>query len=158
MIVHKNTESKSELRQTTAEADGGSAAWLPQIDGGSPVPLYEQIIEQVAMAVAVKALRPGDALPSVRRLAAQLRINPNTAARVGRELDRLGLARSIRGVGSVVAEGAAKQAPVVARRVMDRELSGVVQVAHRLGMSLEELLGQIKQRWQQAGDRPGTED
>ena len=58
MIVQKNT-----------------TAWLPHLDLQSDKPLYEQLVESVALAVASAELKPGDELPSVRSLAARLRIN-----------------------------------------------------------------------------------
>lgn len=124
----------------------------PHLDTASAVPLYEQMIEQVALAVAAGHLQPGDALPSVRELAATLRINPNTAARALRELDRLGLAQAVRGVGSVVAEGAATVAPEIAGRILERELAGAVKVARQLRMSQQQLLAAVERQWKEDTD------
>ena len=74
------------------------------------MPIYEQIVESVALAIAASELRDGDALPSVRGLAAELRVDPNTAARALKELERLGLATAHPGKGSVVAKNAAAAA------------------------------------------------
>jgi GntR family transcriptional regulator len=75
------------------------------VNASSGVPIYLQIETQVKQAVAAGALRPGDELPSVRRLAADLRINPNTAARAYQELERGSVIRTVPGGGTYVADG-----------------------------------------------------
>ncbi|HEV8385542.1 MAG TPA: GntR family transcriptional regulator [Candidatus Acidoferrales bacterium] len=71
----------------------------------SGLPLYLQIEAQVKQAVAAAALKTGDALPSVRKLAADLRINPNTVARAYQDLERDGIIRTVPGGGCYVADG-----------------------------------------------------
>jgi|SRR5579884_518966 len=66
------------------------------------VPIYLQIESQVKHAIAAGALRQGDALPPVRKLAAELRINPNTVARAYQALERDGVLRSVPGGGCYV--------------------------------------------------------
>ena len=126
--------------------------WLPTFRPESPLPIYEQIVESVALAVAAGELRAGDALPSVRGLAAGLRINPNTAARSLKELERLGLATPRQGVGSVVAGSAAAAARRIARVALDRELDATVAVALELGIGIDELTDSLQRRWKEAGD------
>jgi GntR family transcriptional regulator len=126
--------------------------WLPRVDTESPVPVYEQIVEQVALAVTAGELAPDDLLPSVRGLAAQLRINPNTAARAVRELEQAGLSRAVRGVGSVVDAQAKKVARQLAAGALRRELDGVIAVVRRLGMSLDDLERELRLRWREAND------
>ena len=76
-----------------------------RIHSGSGVPIYLQIEAQVKQAVAAGALRTGEALPSTRKLAAELRINPNTVARAYQDLERDGVTRSVPGGGTFVADG-----------------------------------------------------
>lgn len=123
-----------------------------EIDETSPVPLYEQLLEQAALAVAAGRLAVGDGLPSVRNLAAELRINPNTAARALREMERYGLAEARRGLGSVVAEGARQAAGPLARRALARQLGGVVDVGRQLGLDLTEIQAALAERWEEAND------
>ena len=78
---------------------------LLHVNPASGVPLYLQIQNQVKQAVGAGALKPGDALPSVRKLAADLRINPNTVARAYTELEREAVIRTVPGGGTFVAEG-----------------------------------------------------
>ena len=75
------------------------------VNPSSGLPLYLQIQAQVKNAVAAGALRPGDALPSVRKLASDLRINPNTVARAYLELEREGVISAVPGGGTFVADG-----------------------------------------------------
>ena len=76
-----------------------------RIDAASAVPMYAQVVEQVRTLVALRALRPGDKLPSVRELAAQVRINRNTAAKAYQLLEAMGVLETRAGQGTFVAEG-----------------------------------------------------
>jgi GntR family transcriptional regulator len=78
---------------------------LVHLNPSSGVPVYLQLEAQVKQAVAAGALRAADALPSVRKLAAELRINPNTVARAYQNLERDGVIRSVPGGGTFVADG-----------------------------------------------------
>ena len=78
---------------------------LIHVNPGSGVPLYLQIESQMKHAIAAGALKAGDALLPVRKLAAELRINPNTVARAYHNLERDGIIRTIPGGGTYVAEG-----------------------------------------------------
>ena len=126
-----------------------TTVWLPHLDLQSDKPLYEQLVESVALAVASGELKPGDELPSVRSLAARLRINPNTAARALRMMEREGLSRAVRGVGSVVAENAQRHAKGRARQSLDRELDSTVNVARRLGLDLESVIKALRKKWKE---------
>ena len=75
-----------------------------QLDERSSKPLYEQIIEQFKLLVMRESLRPGDAIPSVRRLAAELGITPSTVAKAYRELERQGVIETIRAKGTFIAQ------------------------------------------------------
>jgi GntR family transcriptional regulator len=77
---------------------------LFQINPSSGVPIYVQIETQVKNAIASGALKRDQTLPSVRRLASELGINPNTVARAYQELERDGLIASVPGGGTYVAE------------------------------------------------------
>jgi len=75
------------------------------VNPSSGLPLYLQIEAQVKQAVAAAALKADDTLPSVRKLAADLRINPNTVARAYQNLERDGVIRTVPGGGCYVADG-----------------------------------------------------
>jgi GntR family transcriptional regulator len=73
-----------------------------RVQPGLGVPIYLQIEAQVKQAIAANALKLDDALPSVRKLAAELRINPNTVARAYQDLERDGILRTVPGGGCFV--------------------------------------------------------
>ena len=75
-----------------------------QVTPGSPTPIYRQIVEQIRHGVATGARQAGDPLPSIRSLAEQLVINPNTVAKAYNELVRDGVIEARQGRGFVVAE------------------------------------------------------
>lgn len=77
---------------------------LVHVNPSSGLPLYLQVESQLKHAVAAGALRQGDALPSVRKLATELRINPNTVARAYQDLEREGVIRTVPGGGTYVAD------------------------------------------------------
>jgi GntR family transcriptional regulator len=77
---------------------------LLHLNPASGVPIYLQIENQVKHYVAAGALKPGDALPSVRKVAADMRVNPNTVARAYQNLERDGILRTVPGGGTYVAE------------------------------------------------------
>jgi len=110
-----------------------------QIDPRSPTPLYAQIATRLRLAVAAAELRPGDALPSVRQLAARLRVNPATVVQAYRDLETEGFVEMRQGAGTFVrdvqpdkrASERARQAVALVRRMLAD--------AGRLGVSVEEL-------------------
>jgi DNA-binding transcriptional regulator YhcF (GntR family) len=79
------------------------------IDPSNGVAIYEQVVRQVVFAVADAALQTGDLVPSVRELARELAINPNTVARAYRQLQDDGILQSVRGTGLAVADGACRR-------------------------------------------------
>ena len=77
---------------------------LLHLNPSSGVPIYLQIENQVKHYIAAGALASGDALPSVRKVAADMRINPNTVARAYQNLERDGMLRSVPGGRTYVAD------------------------------------------------------
>ena len=114
-----------------------------RIDPRSPTPLYAQISARLRMAIAAGELSPGDALPSVRQLASQLRINPATVVQAYRDLESEGLVATRQGAGtfvlSVPAERRDTERGLEARRLVREMLAE----AGRLGISVGELRGAV---------------
>jgi GntR family transcriptional regulator len=77
-----------------------------QIDFGDNLPIYDQVVRQIKFAVAGGVLRENELVPSVRELARELTINPNTVARAYHRLQDEGILTSVRGTGLAVAAGA----------------------------------------------------
>jgi GntR family transcriptional regulator len=82
---------------------------LFHIDASNGLAIYDQIVRQVKFAVAGGVLKPGEMMPSVRELARDLAINPNTIARAYRELRDDRVIDPVRGTGLEVAAGACEQ-------------------------------------------------
>lgn len=80
-----------------------------QIDFNDELSIHDQVVRQVKFAVAGEALREGELIPSVRELARELAINPNTVARSYRQLQDDGVLVAVRGTGLAVAEGAVRR-------------------------------------------------
>lgn len=113
---------------------------LLHVNPSTGLPIYLQIQAQVKHAVAAGALRAGDALPSVRKLASDLRINPNTVARAYLELEREGVIAAVPGGGTFVADRV--PGPLKAERVRRfRPLARQVAVEGRqLRLSRDEIV------------------
>lgn len=73
------------------------------LDYKSNKPIYEQIIEQIKFHVMKGYLKPGDAIPSVRKLALELKITPGTVSKAYQELERQQIIETIRGKGTFIA-------------------------------------------------------
>lgn len=78
------------------------------IDFQNGLPIYEQVVRQVKFAVAGQDFKEGELVPSVREIARELAINPNTVARAFRQLQTEGVLQPVRGTGLAVAAGAAE--------------------------------------------------
>ena len=101
--------------------------------------IYEQIVRQVKYAVAGGALKPGELVPSVRELARELAINPNTVARAYRELQRDRVIETVRGTGLEVASGAAERCRNERIKLIRARLKQVLAEAKRSGLNGDEL-------------------
>ena len=110
---------------------GHAMTMLLQIHPDSPVPIYEQIVNQVVFAVASGALEPGTMIPSVRELGPQLLVHPNTVARAFQELERLQVLSARRGRGMEVTA----EAPAVCRAQRQEIVRGRIREALREAVS-----------------------
>ena len=110
------------------------------VDPRSGVPIYLQIVEQVKRSVALGVLAPGEQLPTVKQLAADLVVNPNTVARAYRDLERDGIIQTMPGRGSFVAgnETVAGAKRAVAD-VADQALIQAVREARSMGLARNDL-------------------
>ena len=108
------------------------------IDPRSHIPIYLQIVDAVRSAIAAGVYRPGETLPSLRALALELHVNPNTVQRAYDELEREGLVYSERGKGLFVAEGGTKAAQAHARLSVVHRFEDVLRTAAGAGISAAE--------------------
>ncbi|NWF84870.1 MAG: GntR family transcriptional regulator [Bryobacteraceae bacterium] len=114
--------------------------------------LHEQVLYAARKAIVGGKLAAGDAFPSVRTLARELKINPNTAHKVVERLTAEGLLEVMPGIGCVVAKAAAGSRSEK-KRLLDREVEALVVEARRLGLGLEELQGAVEEHWMTLGGR-----
>ena len=117
-----------------------------EIDAKSGVPFYRQIIEQVKFALARDDLAPGDRLPTVRQLAVDLSINPNTVIRAYRELELEGIIESHQGSGTFVGQRALEVDPLEKKRMLDQILTDLLARASSYGFTIEAVLAGLSRR------------
>jgi len=117
-----------------------------QLDIKSGVPFYRQVIDQVRSAIATGRLEPGDRLPTVRQLAVDLSINPNTVSRAYTELELTGLVETQMGSGTFVGQRSVEQDDVERRRMLDQICQEFLSRASSHGFSLDDILANLEQR------------
>ena len=116
------------------------------IDIKSGVPFYRQIIEQIKFAIASGELEPGDRLPTVRQLAVDLSINPNTVIRAYRELEIEGVLDTQQGSGTFVGNEKPEVNRLEKQRMLDQILTELLARASSYGLSLDDVLEGLRQR------------
>jgi GntR family transcriptional regulator len=124
-----------------------------QLDPQSGVPVYRQIIDQVQGGVASGALRTGDQLPTVRQLAVDLAINPNTVVRAYRELELGGLLESNQGTGTFIRAQEFAGGEQVRARQLARIVNECVARAGAAGFTVQDLLEQLRSVAQESSKR-----
>jgi GntR family transcriptional regulator len=114
---------------------------MTAIEWSDGAPIYRQLKERVVAMMLDGLLKPGDALPSVRQVAAEYQLNPITVSRAYQELADEALVEKRRGLGMYVMEGASEKLLVSERdRFLRDEWPLVLERIQRLGLSLEKLL------------------
>src|SRR5437660_1074421 len=126
-----------------SNAEVGSFAF--RLDGHSGVPVYRQLIDQVQGAIASGALRPGDQLPTVRLVAVELAINPNTVLRAYREMEIRGILDTQQGTGTFIADRQTEAPKEERQRQLAQLVSEFVSRAGAAGMTVNELIDQLQQ-------------
>jgi GntR family transcriptional regulator len=117
-----------------------------RLDLHSGVPVYRQIIDQVMGGIAAGALAPGDQLPTVRQVAVDLSINPNTVMRAYRELEIRGVLETQQGTGTFISHQKVKRDEVERRRQLSQLVGELVSRAGAAGFTLDELLEELHER------------
>ena len=117
-----------------------------QLNFKSGKPVYLQVVDQVKAAAASGAIRPGEALPSIRPLAEELRVNRNTIAKAYSELESLGVVETQPGRGCFLKENNGAVRKEVRRRLLIAEIDQTLVQAHHLQVSRKELLELIHER------------
>ena len=123
---------------------------MTAVEWNDGAPIYRQLKERVVAMMLDGVLKPGDALPSVRQVAAEYQLNPITVSRAYQELADDQLVEKRRGLGMYVTEGAAARLMTSERdRFLREEWPMVLERIQRLGLDPKELLDP-KSKWGQA--------
>lgn len=110
-------------------------------------PIYEQIASQITAQILSGALRPGEALPSIRALAKDLKISVITTKRAYEELETAGLLSTVAGKGSFVSEKNPERVREAHRRELEQQLAAAVETAKRCGAAWEDVISALQILW-----------
>lgn len=114
---------------------------MTSVEWSDGAPIYRQLKERVVAMMLDGLLKPGDALPSVRQVAAEYQLNPITVSRAYQELVDESLVEKRRGLGMYVTEGATKRLRSSEReRFLNDEWPQILERIQRLGLNTSELL------------------
>ena len=123
------------------------------LDLHSGVPVYRQIMDQVAGGIAASALTGGDQLPTVRQLAVDLAINPNTVIRAYRELEIRGVLETQQGTGTFISHQTVQRNGTERQRRLNQLVGELAARAGSEGFKLEELIEQLQDLRSDAGKK-----
>jgi GntR family transcriptional regulator len=123
------------------------------LDLRSGVPVYRQLIDQVRAGIASGLLMSGDQLPTVRQLAVDLAINPNTVLRAYRELELGGVLETQQGTGTFITQQKIQRDEVERERQLSQLVGEFLARAGAAGFTLEELLQELRELMQEQAQR-----
>ncbi len=121
------------------------ALWI-QITPGSDEPIYAQIVGQISEAIAKGELAVSDKLPAVRKLAAELVINPNTVARAYTILEQAGLVTTRTGSGTFVSDPKLRTKDAADVNVLAERMDTVIVRSLNLGLDADDILAMFRNR------------
>ena len=119
-----------------------------RLDMKSGVPVYRQMIDQVLGAIAASALCPGDRLPTVRQVAVDLAINPNTVVRAYKELEIRGVLTTQQGTGTFISTQPVKADEADRQRRLSQFIGDLAARAGQEGFTVEEVLAALRDKQQ----------
>jgi GntR family transcriptional regulator len=125
--------------------------FLVALDLHSGVPAYRQIIDQVMGGIATGALAGGDQLPTVRQLAVDLSINPNTVIRAYRELEIRGVLETMQGTGTFVSHQKVERNDAEHQRQLSQIVGEVVARAGAAGFTVDNLIERLQEMQNERG-------
>ena len=122
------------------------------------VPIYRQIANQIRYLVASGLLQAGEEIPSIRTLALQLKVTPNTVVKAYRELEWTGVLEKRRGAGTYVKADPAPLAKRERDRIIEQRIDALLAEAHQLGFSADGLLAVFVRRQAAMSRESNTEE
>ena len=136
---------------------------LLQINFKSGKPVYLQVVDQIKAAAATGTLQAGEALPSIRPLAEELRVNRNTIAKAYTELESQGVIETLPGKGCFLKENNSPLKKDVRRKLLVEEIDQAIVQAHHLQVPRGEFIELVRERFdtleekQRAHDHPKSD-
>ena len=121
----------------------GEVKYLINIELRSRQPIYEQIVSQIKEQVLTGVLRPGDSMPSIRKLSVMAQVNPNTVARAYQELERMGIIETLTGRGTFVCENPELQPDQAVMNKVGAALKLPLVELKLMGLTNDQILGII---------------
>src|ERR1700686_417536 len=128
----------------TAKRKSGLLPFRFALDLRSGVPIYRQVIDQVRSGMALGSLNAGDQLPTVRQMAVDLAINPNTVLRAYRELELGGLLETHQGTGTFISEKKLEKNSAERERQLGQMAGGFAARAGAAGFTVEDLIDRLR--------------
>jgi GntR family transcriptional regulator len=125
--------------------ENGNRTFAFRLDAHSGVPVYRQLINQVQAAIASGTLHTGDQLPTVRQVAVDLMINPNTVSRAYREMEIRGLLDTQQGSGTFIADRKVEYSRNERERLLTQLVSELVSRAGAAGFTLKQLMKALQE-------------
>jgi GntR family transcriptional regulator len=119
---------------------------LLQINYKSGKPVYLQVVDQIKAAAASGALKPGEALPCIRPLAEELRVNRNTIAKAYSELEGMGVIETLPGKGCFLKQNNSPLRKEVRRKMLIEEIDQAIVQAHHLQVPRDEFIEIVHER------------
>jgi GntR family transcriptional regulator len=119
---------------------------LIQINYKSGKPVYLQVVDQIKTAAASGALKPGEALPCIRPLAEELRVNRNTIAKAYSELEGMGVIETLPGKGCFLKQNNSPLRKEVRRKMLIEEIDQAIVQAHHLQVPRDEFIEIVHER------------
>jgi len=126
---------------------------LFKINFNSGMPVYLQLVDQVKAAAASGALQPGEALPSIRPLAEELRLNRNTVAKAYSELESLRVIATLPGKGCFLKQNHSPLRKEIRRKLLIEEIDEAIVMAHHLQVPGPEFLELVQERLEMLEDK-----
>ena len=113
---------------------------LLRLDGESGVPYYLQVVHQVKRLISSGAIAPGDQLPTVRDMASELVLNPNTIAKAYQELEREGVVETRRGLGTFACSQTRTMSDTDKKSIVMTLINKLLLEAQQIGVSAKDVL------------------
>ena len=117
-----------------------------KLDLKSGVPFHRQIVDQIRYGIASDRLMPGEQLPTVRELAVNLQVNPNTVRKSYSELEILGILDTQQGTGTFVSDQQVKIGEAEKERMLHQICDELVARGHQYGFTLREIVTEMQRR------------